>query len=281
MIVVDELAYVSPEFLLETVFPVLEVKDCALLGISTPLDEFNFFSKLLVLKDVNNDSFFHVVRIGAVCDDCKKLSMDKWFSCNHKIHELPKWKSGPKHIRMKRVYEMTGHESMALRENAGEVASDYTPAFSRDKVSALFSEENLMAKPFRLVTPPDLIVMSVDPAGGGRSGTAIVSMFYYAGSWVVSEALVSVYVVLTSRCAVNSAPEDCVDAAPRFTAVVPVFFRLGLCTTMICGSVKRGAAPHPPVVYAIEAHRIKSFTSEPMLKTLMLHWNSSGKYRSR
>ncbi len=47
--ILDEAAYASPDLVFETIFPLLEVKSTAFIGISTVLDEFNFFSKVKTL----------------------------------------------------------------------------------------------------------------------------------------------------------------------------------------------------------------------------------------
>ncbi|KAL6965847.1 hypothetical protein U1Q18_051583 [Sarracenia purpurea var. burkii] len=137
VIVVDELAYVSPEFLLETVFPVLEVANCALLGISTPLDEFNFFSKLLALRDENGEPFFHVIRLGSVCDACKKLPQEKCSRATTRSTRSQVEVGRQAHAHEARL---RGHRppAMALRENAGEVASDHDPVFDVEHLRQLF-----------------------------------------------------------------------------------------------------------------------------------------------
>lgn len=82
----------------------LELTNTALLAISTPLDEFNYYSKvkrdratvpfvlcsrlylskqLVEQKDENGDPFFKTIKAGRACDDCMRLSYDLMIKCDH------------------------------------------------------------------------------------------------------------------------------------------------------------------------------------------------------
>ena len=79
--ILDEAAYASPDLVFETIFPLLEVNATAFIGISTVLDEFNFFSKLLLLKDEDGDDFFCTIMIDLVCSSCRRLPKEKHKDC--------------------------------------------------------------------------------------------------------------------------------------------------------------------------------------------------------
>ena len=57
----------------EVVVPLLELDKTALICISTILDSFNFYSKLLELKDENGDPFFvqHTFVMNQVIDELR------------------------------------------------------------------------------------------------------------------------------------------------------------------------------------------------------------------
>lgn len=70
----DEAAYVPKGLFFETIVPLLEMQRAALICISTPLDELNWFSALLDVRDeLTGDFFFYVVRIGLICKKCLQL----------------------------------------------------------------------------------------------------------------------------------------------------------------------------------------------------------------
>jgi hypothetical protein len=68
------------------VVPLLGVKDTALLGISTPSDEFNYYAEL---KDAHGERLFHDISLGMVCAACKASGA----ACNHLNAAMaPAWK---------------------------------------------------------------------------------------------------------------------------------------------------------------------------------------------
>ena len=66
MIIIDEAAAINARLFYETIVPLLEMRVTSLIAISTPLDEFNFFSKILNLHDDDGHPFFDTIHIGLV-----------------------------------------------------------------------------------------------------------------------------------------------------------------------------------------------------------------------
>jgi len=179
LIVIDEAAYISTALFFETILPLLEVKKTALLAISTPLENQNYYSKLLTLSDPETgDTFFNVIRVGMVCDECKKLEYIEMIKCNHNVKEIPPWKSTKRHDRYARLYE--GQEALGLRENAGIITDDGIPAFDPDDVNRMFTLE-----PFTIYSKPDFMFLVADQCAAGPSKTALMSGFRYEGTTVV------------------------------------------------------------------------------------------------
>lgn len=92
MIVIDEAAHISLDLFYETILPILELTNTALLAISTPLDEFNYYSELFLKKDENGDDFFKTIKAGRICDDCGRLPYDIMIKCDH-MPDGAHWKS--------------------------------------------------------------------------------------------------------------------------------------------------------------------------------------------
>jgi hypothetical protein len=97
LVVIDEVAYTSPELMMKTILPVLSEKKIALIGISTPEGEDNMMTELITKVDKNSPTgklLFNVVRMGFVCDACRTAGLE--MSCNHHSDRTPPWKSTAK-----------------------------------------------------------------------------------------------------------------------------------------------------------------------------------------
>lgn len=178
VIVIDEAAHISLDLFYEAVVPMLELNNTSLLAISTPLDEFNYYSKLVEMEDENGQPFFNTVKAGRVCDDCMRLPHKQMFECTHVVTD-EHWKSGPKGKRLKMLYQ--GDEARGLREMGGIAASSMSPCFDRAIVQALFETE-----PYEIEHSPDAIYMTIDPNGAGPSSFGIVSGIFEGPLRVVS-----------------------------------------------------------------------------------------------
>jgi len=165
----------------ETIIPLLEmmIVTC-LIAISTPLNEFNFFSKLLTLHDDLGEPFFDVIHIGLVCEDCMKLeSYNDQLKCTHKKDTLPPWKSAARNERFKGLFIATGNASLGLRENAGVVANDHKTVFARKQFEGLLNDPKPphLIDLARLLIEIPLLWIMCDPDADGPGEMAIVSGF--------------------------------------------------------------------------------------------------------
>lgn len=88
VVVLEEAAFMNPELFFQVVVPLLGVKNTAVLAISTPQDEFNYYTELMALKDEKGASLFYSIVLGLVCDACKKTGE----ACNHLLAMSPDWK---------------------------------------------------------------------------------------------------------------------------------------------------------------------------------------------
>lgn len=60
----------------------------ALLALSSPEGNENYYSQLINLKDKHGDPWFRIVDLVMVCDECKKGDRSKQLSCNHVKHTV-------------------------------------------------------------------------------------------------------------------------------------------------------------------------------------------------
>lgn len=175
---IDEAAHISTDLFYDAIVPMLELTNTALLAISTPLDEFNYYSKLVEQKDEHGNPFFKTIKAGRACDDCMRLPYDQMIKCDH-VEDTAHWKSRHKLKRLKVLYE--GDEARGVRELIGVAASDFTPCFSKEIIDNLFTNPLFVTQ-----ARPDAIYVTVDPNGGGASKMAIASGYYDGLDLVVS-----------------------------------------------------------------------------------------------
>ena len=95
LIICEEAAAMDTAVFFEVVVPLLELDKTALICISTILDSFNFYSKLLDLKGPDGTSFFVVHSYVLACEACLDAGTPE--SCSHMFHDLPPWQSARKH----------------------------------------------------------------------------------------------------------------------------------------------------------------------------------------
>lgn len=74
----------NPGVFYEVVVPLLTVRFTSVLAISTPDDEFNYYSELIEC------GLFETIKVGLICQPC----IDKGFiDCRHMRKRIPPWKS--------------------------------------------------------------------------------------------------------------------------------------------------------------------------------------------
>jgi hypothetical protein len=178
VIVIDEAAHISLDLFYETILPMLELTETALLAISTPLDEFNYYSKLVEQKDENGEPFFMTIKAGRVCDDCSRLPYEQMIKCDHVV-DGAHWKNPRKLKRLKVLYD--GDEARGLRELGGIPASDFTACFQKNDIETIFTNQRRHP-----LAAPDAIFVTIDPNGGGVSKMGVASGYYDGPELVVS-----------------------------------------------------------------------------------------------
>jgi len=121
---------------------------------------------------------FNVLKVGQPCDDCQKNSDTPWM-CDHKQDEIPHWKNSRKQEKFNAIYE-GGHEDKNMREQHGMITEDKNVAFKEKEIERL---ENRVL--YKMNRKPDVVWMSCDPAGGGRSEMGLAGAVFIDGNFVV------------------------------------------------------------------------------------------------
>lgn len=153
-----------PLTLKEAIFPVVQENNCIFIGLTTPNKTDSPMHQLLNTVGPDGVPVITTIRIGKPCDEC----VAKKILCMHSKDATPEGTSKKKRLRFKPLYASDMNSYM--REFQGQVAEDETNLFHTDWLISLAARS---AKP--VVGPIDFLLMSIDPAQGGKCewGTCI------------------------------------------------------------------------------------------------------------
>ena len=171
VLILEEAAFIDQAIYETSIAPLLMIKNTSLIGISSPQDENNFYSKLISLKKPNtNEPFFRVIQFTLVCQ--KHRAEGKAESCFCYAHMQPPWK--PKGDMARARVLMMNNSKAAERELMGEITSSNLYAFSREHISYW------MERPRYLFDQkPHVLFLCIDPAGGGTQSDMALCVIAY------------------------------------------------------------------------------------------------------
>jgi hypothetical protein len=178
-IILEEAAFMNEQLFYRVVVPLMSVNNTAVIAISSPDDEFNYFSKLMTLKRdaKTNIPLFFTVQITQACEACQKLSK----RCPHNEALLPPWRSSNRQKLTEQI--MRSKPALFEREMLGLMKSgDSLFVFDPVLVDAFCNRP-----PYRFSLLPSIVWVAIDPSGGGSlSNYAILSMAFQNGQSIVS-----------------------------------------------------------------------------------------------
>jgi hypothetical protein len=179
IIILEEAAHMDKQIFFQVVAPLLSVANTAILAISTPEGELNYYSQLMQLKNENDGPLFKCIQIGLSCAKCTAKGIT--VQCKHNKGRLPQWKNAKRQRKTETV--MSSDPEMRARELLGNIVSGTNFIFSpyMDKFKKRVTDD-----PIQLNGQPGVVHMSIDPSGGGNpSDYAIVSYVYNKGTQVI------------------------------------------------------------------------------------------------
>lgn len=156
--VLEEAAHIGVAVFQKVLLPLCGVNNFVIIGISTPQDESNYYSRLLDLKDHDGRPFFVALRIEQACAKC--IQNNKAASCEHMQHLLPPWKSAERSRKMAAVY--SNDVNSFVQENQGVVLNSSKTYIFRDYIKTFLANP-----PYIFDKRPSVIFVAIDPSGGG------------------------------------------------------------------------------------------------------------------
>ena len=173
----EEAAYVDPDFFYETVAPLMLIGNTSLIAISTLTSEVNFYTRLLRMRDKTTGlPLFTSLSIQLACKQC--IEEGKAAQCVHMLHLVPRWQSSDRHIKLKTI--MQDRPDLIESELSGLAFDSNQQLFKSAHLDIMFSQEP---------PPPVLneaVYVFIDPAGGGpQSDYAVLSVTRQKGMLTV------------------------------------------------------------------------------------------------
>lgn len=179
--ILEEAAYIDRSMFFDVVAPLMLVEKTAVMAISSPSDEFNYYSTLLELRRPDGTFLFKQIRLGLACQAC--MDNGEGASCTHMQHIIPPWLSVARSEQARLLYK--ADQASFEREVQGRIASSYVYIFPKQLLS-LFKRR----LPYQFDDPINrvrVIHVGVDPHGGGEaSDFCILSMCYFRRAHIVS-----------------------------------------------------------------------------------------------
>ena len=150
--------------------------------ISTPVNTFNYFSKLLELKDEEGNPIFLSYSVDLSCKRCRAGKHPE--QCRHMIHMLPRWKSEDK-MKLAEII-MQDEMTTLLRESRGLIIDDESNYFLAEDIEDLFASVTWTPPVYE---NPRWMLVVLDPntrSGKGSSNMALLAMTLDHGLFTVS-----------------------------------------------------------------------------------------------
>jgi len=155
------------------IVPVATVWSTALIAISSPKDNDNWFTRLMQIE-TNGERVFMSFSFNAVCRACKKLEPREMVQCTHTKHSVPLHKDQQKMDKILLAYEAEGLEQEYMQENLGIPTRCSDCAYSEVYLSQILEMPRVITDAQHIYKYVREIVMCIDPNGGGMNRCGIV-----------------------------------------------------------------------------------------------------------
>jgi hypothetical protein len=168
MCILDEGLFMNPNIILTVVLPIFQQEGSCVVVLSTPAGEDAPCTKLFNTKNPKTGkTIFLIVRIGKGCDACRA----KKILCMHVESATGEGLSRKKREILQSFY--AGDEERAMQEFQGDTAASGFHVFPASSLLELVAKD---AAP--IMPPIDLILVSIDPAGGGKCEWGLCACYY-------------------------------------------------------------------------------------------------------
>ena len=183
-IILEEMAVMPMVFFKKVPVPLLMVDGAMMIGISSILDTYNYFTALLNFDDERQHirDAVYSYRFQAACNYC--ISKDRAKECTHMNTEIGEWLPPERREFVSAIYNALGDSDTMDQENLGISHNITECAFDHKMITRLFSKENPpIGFPERL--PTNTVYCFLDPTGGGKSDLAMSTGLWHEGVFII------------------------------------------------------------------------------------------------
>lgn len=181
---VDEAAFIEYGMFVEVIVPLIGMRKARLFMITTPADQFNYFSKLVKKIDPTTGfPIFVFVHLKLACDRC--INKKQSILCVHRLKYLPPWKSEASSAIITEI--LKDEQATLERENLGMIAEAGESMIPKEIVEKWTNSPRFDPNQQKLRSK--MVILCIDPNGGttaGSSDMAIVSIALLYGMRIVS-----------------------------------------------------------------------------------------------
>lgn len=205
IVIIDEAGHVPDALMMDTVFPLMMVEGVVVMAVSTPpMNDEQVFLEMFEVTNTKGERFFKGIQIATVCKPC---SNKKITDCPHMPNTRPQWLSPQAIADLEKLYAL--QPGRYMREMQGEHTSEFIEVFPKKYVDALFSKPRIeFASNFN----PEVIFVSIDPSGGGRSMSAFTAHTWDRENRLILLGLKQVSMASTDGLAEQKALKSFVNA---------------------------------------------------------------------
>jgi hypothetical protein len=173
----EEFAFMDVRVWREVIVPLLGKEGCVIVGISTPVDSFNFFSKLITKTHPHTGQpLFLTAIMELACDRCK--ARDRAHLCRHKMKYLPPWKSRNKQDIMDMM--LSDQVTTIARENMGVITDEGNSVIEKIFLERWFAADRFVPQ---YMDRADTVVIAIDPNGSDARTASEMAIVSIAMKW--------------------------------------------------------------------------------------------------
>lgn len=177
--IIDEAAFIEGELFTKIVFPVIANVNRFMLAISTPDDQGNHYSRILMTKkkDGSGRLLFPCVSAEQACESC--VALGKGSDCHHRDWMMPWWRT-QKGLDIQRMFQS---DDVYAAEAQGRIVDRNKHAFKASEVDRVFAENGPKGYPRTM----GVVFVAIDPSWGSldKGRMAILSFTFTDDGYVL------------------------------------------------------------------------------------------------
>lgn len=171
----DEGAHVAADQFYRVILPAAEMLGTALIVISTPEDEDNWFSRITSLISDDGKPIFHSHMFRRICARHRQMNVRKMTECQCVVGANPVHKDVTKRGKYKKAFEAEGLEREDLQENYGVITKGKGKCFIESEIrrSIDTTAPRVHLDKIDQECNVRLVTMNIDPNCGGPCRTGV------------------------------------------------------------------------------------------------------------